>query len=140
MPLKKHSCVHTRQSGAMIESVRFLPGCCRLRLTTASTRSDAVAIKWFRSRNYLDPTDRAAVVMYYWYDFSYQEISQSLSLTVSAVKSRLHRARRAMSDQWLEEQPPQARSAQDPDTSGAHSKRTSATHQQESMKVERMTP
>jgi RNA polymerase sigma-70 factor (ECF subfamily) len=48
----------------------------------------------------LDPTDRAAVVMYYWYDFSYEEISQSLSLTLSAVKSRLHRARRAMADQW----------------------------------------
>jgi len=47
----------------------------------------------------LDPTDRAAVVMYYWYDFSYEEISRALSLTESAVKSRLHRARRAMADE-----------------------------------------
>lgn len=44
----------------------------------------------------LDATDRAAVVLRYWYDFSEIEISQSLSLTVSAVKSRLHRARREL--------------------------------------------
>jgi RNA polymerase sigma-70 factor (ECF subfamily) len=31
--------------------------------------------------------------MRYWYDFSDEEIANSLSLTVSAVKSRLHRAR-----------------------------------------------
>ena len=48
----------------------------------------------------LDPTDRAAVVTYYWYDFSYQEISHMLTLTESAVKSRLHRARRTMAVEW----------------------------------------
>lgn len=55
--------------------------------------------------NTLEPTDRAAVVMYYWYDFSYEEICQALSLTLSAVKSRLHRARRAMAQQWLDQRP-----------------------------------
>jgi len=55
--------------------------------------------------NKLDPVDRAAVVMYYWYDFSYEEICQALSLTLSAVKSRLHRARRAMAQYWLDQQP-----------------------------------
>lgn len=53
----------------------------------------------------LEPTDRAAVIMYYWYDFSYDEICQALSLTMSAVKSRLHRARRAMAQHWLDQQP-----------------------------------
>ena len=53
----------------------------------------------------LDGIDRAAVIMYYWYDFSYAEISQSLSLSESAVKSRLHRARRAMARVWVEQQP-----------------------------------
>jgi RNA polymerase sigma-70 factor (ECF subfamily) len=53
----------------------------------------------------LEATDRAAVIMYYWYDFSYEEICQALSLSLSAVKSRLHRARRAMSQQWLEQNP-----------------------------------
>lgn len=55
--------------------------------------------------NRLDPVDRAAVVMYYWYDFSYEEICQALSLSLPAVKSRLHRARRAMAQTWLEQQP-----------------------------------
>ena len=50
----------------------------------------------------LDPTDRAAVVMYYWYDYSYEEIGQTLSLTIPAIKSRLHRARRTMAESWKE--------------------------------------
>ena len=61
-----------------------------------------------RIRKLLDtlaPTDRAAVIMYYWYDFSYDEICQALSLSVSAVKSRLHRARRAMAEEWINQQP-----------------------------------
>jgi RNA polymerase sigma-70 factor (ECF subfamily) len=53
----------------------------------------------------LDPVDRAAVVMYYWYDFSYEEICQALSLSLSALKSRLHRARRLMAMAWGERQP-----------------------------------
>ena len=51
----------------------------------------------------LSPQDRAAVVMRYWYDFSYEEIAESLSLTVSAVKSRLHRARRDLAQNWVDE-------------------------------------
>ena len=48
----------------------------------------------------LNTHDRASVVMYYWYDFSYEEIAQSLSITVSAVKSRLHRARLTLAQTW----------------------------------------
>ena len=48
----------------------------------------------------LDETDRAAVIMRYWYDYSEVEIAQSLNLTVSAVKSRLHRSRRALAEMW----------------------------------------
>lgn len=48
----------------------------------------------------LNPKDRAAIVLRYWYDFSEVEISQALSLTVSAVKSRLHRARRTLANHW----------------------------------------
>ena len=53
----------------------------------------------------LEATDRAAVIMYYWYDFSYEEICLALSLSLSAVKSRLHRARRAMAQQWMLQNP-----------------------------------
>jgi len=51
----------------------------------------------------LDATDRAAVVLRYWHDFSEAEIAESLSLTVSAVKSRLFRARRALAQAWQED-------------------------------------
>jgi RNA polymerase sigma-70 factor (ECF subfamily) len=53
----------------------------------------------------LDPIDKAIVVMFYWYEFSHEEICQSLSLSTSAVKSRLHRARRAMAHQWMKGKP-----------------------------------
>ena len=54
---------------------------------------------------HLDETDRAAVIMRYWYDFSEIEIAESLRLTVSAVKSRLHRSRRALAGMWEQETP-----------------------------------
>jgi RNA polymerase sigma-70 factor, ECF subfamily len=50
----------------------------------------------------LDATDRAAIVMRYWYDFSEVEIADALNLTVSAVKSRLHRARKQLGKLWQE--------------------------------------
>jgi len=48
----------------------------------------------------LEPIDRAAVIMRYWQDSSEIEIAQALKLTVPAVKSRLHRARRSLADIW----------------------------------------
>jgi RNA polymerase sigma-70 factor (ECF subfamily) len=50
--------------------------------------------------NSLDATDRAAIVMRYWHDSSEAEIAEALGLTVSAVKSRLHRARLALGKRW----------------------------------------
>jgi len=46
--------------------------------------------------------DRAAIILYYWYDLSYQEIAKQLKLTESALKARLHRARRSLARVWLE--------------------------------------
>ncbi len=46
----------------------------------------------------LSVTDRAAITLRYWYDCSYEEIAEVLKMTVSAVKSRLHRARRALGE------------------------------------------
>jgi RNA polymerase sigma-70 factor (ECF subfamily) len=57
----------------------------------------------------LDETDRAAIIMRYWSDYSEIEIAEALSLTVSAVKSRLHRARRALAGMWQENEPRSAR-------------------------------
>jgi RNA polymerase sigma-70 factor (ECF subfamily) len=52
----------------------------------------------------LGPQDRAAIVLRYWYDLSYEEIGEVLSLSVGAVKSRLHRARREIAYRWLDQE------------------------------------
>ena len=41
---------------------------------------------------------REAVVLRYWYDLSYEEIAEVMDTTVSAIKSRLFRARRQLAD------------------------------------------
>lgn len=45
---------------------------------------------------------RAAVVLHYWYDLSYEEIAETTGSTVSAIKSRLFRARRMLAQQLQE--------------------------------------
>ena len=57
----------------------------------------------------LSPTDRAAIVLRYWHDCSEAEIADSLDLSVSAVKSRLHRARRELAGNWQQEEQRPAR-------------------------------
>jgi len=47
----------------------------------------------------LEPAYRAAVVLRYWYDLSYEEIAEAMGTTESAIKSRLHRARRMLAGQ-----------------------------------------
>ena len=51
---------------------------------------------------HLKPKDKSAIIMRYWYDYSYEEISEVLSITTSAVKSRLHRARNQLADVFIE--------------------------------------
>lgn len=48
----------------------------------------------------LKEVDRAAVILQYWHDYSYQEIAETLDLSLSAVKSRLYRARLQMAEYW----------------------------------------
>ena len=47
----------------------------------------------------LPPTYRAAIVLRYWYNMSYREIAGVMDTTESAIKSRLHRARRMLAQQ-----------------------------------------
>lgn len=60
--------------------------------------------------NRLPPQYRSAVVMHYWYNLSYEEIAQTTGATVSAVKSRLHRARTALAGMGSLPEPAQATS------------------------------
>jgi len=48
----------------------------------------------------LAPEYRAAVVLRYWYDYSYTEIAAALNTTESAIKSRLFRARQMLAEQY----------------------------------------
>lgn len=41
---------------------------------------------------------RETVILRYWYDLSYEEIAEAMDTTVSAIKSRLFRARRQMAE------------------------------------------
>jgi RNA polymerase sigma-70 factor (ECF subfamily) len=52
----------------------------------------------------LGPKDRALIVLRYWYDYSYEEMAAVLSLSTSAVRSRLHRARMTMAEHWREKE------------------------------------
>ena len=52
---------------------------------------------------HLNSVDRAAIVLRYWHDCSEVEIASTLHITVSAVKSRLHRARRELGRLWQED-------------------------------------
>lgn len=46
------------------------------------------------------PSDyRVAIILRYWYEMSYEEIADTTRSTESAIKSRLHRARRMMAQQ-----------------------------------------
>jgi len=75
-----------------------------LNMTSASPNPEAVVAQQEQEAYIqgllaeLSPTDRAAITLHYWYDCSYQEIAETLDLTVSAVKSRLYRARRALAE------------------------------------------
>lgn len=46
----------------------------------------------------LNPDYRAAVILRYWYDYSYTEIADILDTTESAIKSRLFRARQILAE------------------------------------------
>jgi RNA polymerase sigma-70 factor (ECF subfamily) len=83
-------------------SVEDLPPWEPLRSRTPDPEESA--IRWSEDQyiqemlNTLPPDYRLAVVLRYWHDYSYQEIAEMTDSTVSAVKSRLHRARRLLAE------------------------------------------
>jgi RNA polymerase sigma-70 factor, ECF subfamily len=52
----------------------------------------------------LSPTDRAIVTLFYWENLPYTEIEAVTGLSISAIKSRLFRARRTMSELLVQEE------------------------------------
>jgi RNA polymerase sigma-70 factor (ECF subfamily) len=74
-------------------------------LTSHAPRPDQVVNKKQQraqvrqSLDTLPPDYRAAIVLRYWYNMSYREIAGVMDTTESAIKSRLHRARRMLAGQ-----------------------------------------
>ena len=52
----------------------------------------------------LAPDYRTPVVLLYWYGYSYEEIAEVMGISVSAVKSRLHRARKQIAQMISQQQ------------------------------------
>ncbi|HUV26272.1 MAG TPA: sigma-70 family RNA polymerase sigma factor [Anaerolineales bacterium] len=52
----------------------------------------------------LPETDRAAIILQYWHDYSHAQIAETMDLSSSAVKSRLFRSRKLMAEKWQEMQ------------------------------------
>lgn len=63
-------------------------------LATSSEREESVQ----RLLETLPDDYKQAVVLRYWYDMSYEEIAEVMDTSVSAIKSRLFRARRQMAE------------------------------------------
>ena len=66
---------------------------------TTSERQESVQ----QLLNTLPDDYKQAVVLRYWYDMSYEEIAEVMETSVSAIKSRLFRARRQMAEVGTEE-------------------------------------
>ena len=52
----------------------------------------------------LAPLDRTIITLFYWGGLSYAEISEASELSISAIKSRLFRARRTMAARLVQEE------------------------------------
>ena len=67
----------------------------------AERKEDAETIQHWIDQ--LSPNYRTPLVLLYWYSYSYEEIAETLNLSVPAVKSRLHRARKQVAELMLAE-------------------------------------
>lgn len=107
LSIASHHCIdRLRRRRLRWLSLEGLPP--RLQVADGTPGPEAAVVRQERERQVqqmlasLSPKDRAVVIMRYWNELSYVEIAQGLSMSISAVKSRLHRARKNMAQQWLE--------------------------------------
>ncbi|MBX2997803.1 MAG: sigma-70 family RNA polymerase sigma factor [Caldilineaceae bacterium] len=54
--------------------------------------------------NQLEPEYRTPLVLRYWHEYSYQEIAETMEISLAAVKSRLFRARQKLADCYEQSQ------------------------------------
>ncbi len=78
------------------------PTAAALALSSSDPLPEAATMQGELSRyiqgllDHLDPNYRLAVIYRYWYQYSYAEIAVAMDTTESAIKSRLHRARKKL--------------------------------------------
>jgi RNA polymerase sigma-70 factor (ECF subfamily) len=70
------------------------------------TESEAMIQRLLKT---LPPDYRTVVVLYYWHQLSYEEIGQMLNISEPAIKSRLHRARKALAEKLAARPGPERR-------------------------------
>ena len=70
----------------------------------AEEREQADEIQYWL--NQLPPDYRTPLILLYWYGYSYEEIADMMQLSVPAVKSRLHRARKRIAEMMLNQPKP----------------------------------
>jgi RNA polymerase sigma-70 factor (ECF subfamily) len=110
LSISSHYCIDMLRRRRMnLLSMEDLPPMIELSMPTTS-QPEQVVIRGQASDDVqrlldsLPPPYRTPVILRYWYDMSYQEIAETMGVTESTVKTRLHRARaklaRAAQDTW----------------------------------------
>jgi RNA polymerase sigma-70 factor (ECF subfamily) len=104
LAIASHYCVdQLRRRRMLYLSMEDLPPMIELAMPMA-TQPEQVVIRDQDSSavqqllNTLPPPYRTPVILRYWYDMSYQEIAESMGVTESTVKTRLHRARARLAE------------------------------------------
>jgi RNA polymerase sigma-70 factor (ECF subfamily) len=99
LSIASHYCIDVlRRRRANLVSMEDLPPMVELSMPT-TTQPEQIVVQGQaasdvqRLLNALPLSYRTPVVLRYWYDMSYKEIAETMGVTESTVKTRLHRAR-----------------------------------------------
>ena len=99
-----HSIDRLRKRRTVEISIDDEPTAAVLALSSDEPQPEQAALHSERSQEMqelldeLAPDYRLAVVLRYWYDYSYAEIAKTMNTTESAIKSRLFRARQMLAE------------------------------------------
>jgi len=111
LAITSHHCIDRLRQRRFALSLDELPP---WRWLSSSSRPEEVIIRSeerdevHQLLDQLPPHHRAAVILRYWHDLSYQEIAEAMETTESAVKSTLYRARQKLAQKTLAHQNRQA--------------------------------
>ncbi|MEZ4560756.1 MAG: RNA polymerase sigma factor [Caldilineaceae bacterium] len=106
-PVANHHCIdRLRKRRARFVSIDDNP--VLQNLESDGVRPESSALMMERSAEIqrllgkMEPEYRTPLILRYWEEYSYEEIADAMDLSVSAVKSRLFRARKQMADLYRE--------------------------------------